>query len=85
MIAKTIIVTGANGLLGQKLIIKLSRREAVQLIATGTGPNRNPLDEGYEYLEMDVTSAASMRRPRLTALLKGALLERDSMSFASSW
>jgi dTDP-4-dehydrorhamnose reductase len=61
MIAKTIIVTGANGLLGQKLVLKLSRREAVQLIATGVGPNRNPMDEGYIYEQMDVCDPASMR------------------------
>ncbi len=61
MFTKTIVVTGANGLLGQKLVQKLSRREAVQLIATGVGPDRNPLDEGYVYVEMDVTDAASIR------------------------
>ncbi len=61
MISKTIIVTGANGLLGQKLVLKLSRREAVQLVATATGPNRNPMDDGYEYEEMDVTNIDSMR------------------------
>jgi dTDP-4-dehydrorhamnose reductase len=61
MISKTIIVTGANGLLGQKLVLKLSRREAVQLVATATGPNRNPMDDGYEYEEMDVTNIDAMR------------------------
>jgi dTDP-4-dehydrorhamnose reductase len=62
MFTKTIVVTGANGLLGQKLVLKLSRREAVQLIATGTGPNRNPMVEGYAYEEMDVTDPVSMRK-----------------------
>jgi dTDP-4-dehydrorhamnose reductase len=61
MIAKTIVVTGANGLLGQKLVQKLSRRDAVHLIATGVGPNRNPLDEGYVYEKMDITNPDEVR------------------------
>lgn len=61
MIAKTILLTGANGLLGQKLVTKLSRRDAVQLIATGTGPNRNEVDEGYVYVSMDVTKPEQVR------------------------
>jgi dTDP-4-dehydrorhamnose reductase len=61
MIAKTIVVTGANGLLGQKLVQKLSRRDAVHLVATGVGPNRNPLDEGYAYEKMDITKPEEVR------------------------
>lgn len=61
MIAKTILITGANGLLGQKLVQKLSRRDAVHLIATGTGPNRNSLDEGYVYEQMDITKPEQVR------------------------
>lgn len=61
MIEKTILITGANGLLGQKLVQKLSGREAVQLIATGMGPNRNPIDDGYGYEKMDITNLAQMR------------------------
>lgn len=61
MIAKTIVVTGANGLLGQKLVQKLARRDAVHLIATGIGPNRNPLEEGYVYEPMDITQPDQVR------------------------
>ncbi|HEX2900620.1 MAG TPA: NAD(P)-dependent oxidoreductase [Bacteroidia bacterium] len=61
MIAKTILVTGANGLLGQKLVQKLSRRDAVHLVATSVGPNRNPLDEGYVYESMDITQPDQVR------------------------
>lgn len=57
MLTKTILVTGSNGLLGQKLVDKLSNRPAVVLVATGKGGNRNPNEEGYMYLEMDATSA----------------------------
>jgi dTDP-4-dehydrorhamnose reductase len=58
-----ILVTGANGLLGQKLISLLSNRSDVQLIATGRGSNRNPAGN-YEYLTLDVTS-----RPDVTQKL----------------
>jgi dTDP-4-dehydrorhamnose reductase len=60
MLHKTILVTGANGLLGQKLIDRLCRRPAIQLFATGKGPNRNPNDDGYTYVELDITDAAQV-------------------------
>ena len=49
-----ILVTGANGLLGQKLINQLSERTDIQLIASGRGANRNPVGN-YEYVTLDVT------------------------------
>lgn len=61
MIAKTILITGANGLLGQKLVQKLARRDAVHLIATGVGRNRIPIDEGYVYEKMDITKPDQVR------------------------
>ncbi len=61
MIAKTILITGANGLLGQKLVDKLSNRAAIQLVATGRGSNRNPNTEGYAYEELDITDETRMR------------------------
>lgn len=62
MLQKTILITGANGLLGQKLVAKLSRREAVRLVATGAGPNRNPFEDGYVYLSMDITDPDAVAR-----------------------
>lgn len=56
---KTLLVTGANGLLGQKLV-KLYRDNAhVALIATGLGPDRNPTGT-HSYREMDITSEQSV-------------------------
>ena len=50
-----VLVTGANGLLGQKLINLYEGQDGVRLIATGKGANRNP--EGcYEYCPMDICS-----------------------------
>lgn len=50
-----ILITGANGLLGQKLVKLYKEDPDVELIATGTGPDRNP--EGtHQYFELDITS-----------------------------
>jgi dTDP-4-dehydrorhamnose reductase len=54
---KTILLTGANGLLGQKLVNRLSRRESITLIATSKGANRNPGYEGYIYESLDINDA----------------------------
>ena len=51
---KTILVTGSNGLLGQKLTEKVLAEGRVKLIATSKGANRYPNVFGYEYAEMDI-------------------------------
>jgi dTDP-4-dehydrorhamnose reductase len=60
MLAKTILITGSNGLLGQKLVGKLAGRDMVQVVATSRGPNRNPEQEGYVYESMDVLDKDSI-------------------------
>lgn len=55
-----ILVTGANGLLGQKLVALLSSKDEVTLIATGRGSNRNP-PGSYSYLSCDLTSEEAVR------------------------
>lgn len=50
-----ILITGSNGLLGQKLVKLLSQSSDIQLIATSKGKNRSTFTDGYEYLEMDIT------------------------------
>lgn len=61
MITKTIFLTGSNGLLGQKLIDRLSSRTAVELIGTSIGPNRHPNPEGFTYETMDIMDEKRMR------------------------
>ena len=51
----TILVTGTNGLLGQKIIYELINRPDISLVATSKGPNRTALKEGYIYEELDIT------------------------------
>ena len=51
------LITGSNGLLGQKLVSLLTQYPDIQLIATSRGKNRLSFTEGYEYQEMDITDA----------------------------
>ncbi|MGF7216968.1 dTDP-4-dehydrorhamnose reductase [Spirosoma lacussanchae] len=50
-----ILITGANGLLGQKLVGLLAQQPDIELIATARGQNRLPFTEGYTYRSMDIT------------------------------
>ena len=51
-----ILITGSNGLLGQKLLHKLRKDSSVQLIATSKGENRVSRKEGYTYFDLDITN-----------------------------
>ncbi len=51
-----VLITGSNGLLGQKLVHKLRNDNAVMLIATSKGVNRVSEQEGYKYLSLDITN-----------------------------
>ena len=52
---KTILLTGSNGLLGQKLVHLIKERKDYHLIATSKGSNRITDQEGYEYSSLDIT------------------------------
>ncbi len=51
-----ILITGSNGLLGQKLVHKLSADLEVELVATARGENRLEHREGYVYRQMDIAN-----------------------------
>ena len=53
---KNILITGANGLLGQKLVDLLTKQPGVQLTATARGDNRLPYSDRYSYRSMDITN-----------------------------
>lgn len=65
-----ILVTGSNGLLGQKLVAALRQDAAVKLIATSRGEDRTPArgpgqapdPAGYLYLPLDCTDEAAVHR-----------------------
>ena len=50
-----ILITGSNGLLGQKLLHKLRQDFSVELIATSKGENRVSNKDGYTYFDLDIT------------------------------
>jgi dTDP-4-dehydrorhamnose reductase len=52
---KKILITGANGLLGQKLVYALAGRNDVELVATSRGENRIVKKDGYTYEPLDIT------------------------------
>ncbi len=55
-----ILVTGSNGLLGQKLVHKLSTDPEVELIATARGDNRLKKANGYLYRSLDITNESEV-------------------------
>ncbi len=59
---KTILVTGSNGLLGQKLVYNLIQRRDVKLVATSIGENRLIRKEGYLYEPLDITNKAQVEK-----------------------
>ncbi|MDX5426735.1 MAG: SDR family oxidoreductase [Bacteroidota bacterium] len=52
-----ILVTGSNGLLGQKIIQGYKHKEGIELIATARGENRMIDKAGYSFESMDITQA----------------------------
>lgn len=51
---KKILVTGSNGLVGQKLTDLILSKANFSLIATSKGENRHPLKQGYTYINLDI-------------------------------
>lgn len=51
----TILITGSNGLLGQKIVYGLRGQEGIRCIATSRGENRLRERTGYEYASLDIT------------------------------
>lgn len=58
---KRILVTGSNGLLGQKITEKVLAEGRVELIATSKGENRYPVKKGYSYAEMDILNPEQVK------------------------
>ncbi len=50
-----VLLTGSNGLLGQKLVDLYKTNSSVELIATARGVDRYPDKTGYTYASLDIT------------------------------
>jgi len=58
---KTVLITGSNGLLGQKLIdLYLTKTDKI-VIGSGVGPCRHPLRDQFKYIELDITDEAQVQ------------------------
>ncbi|GLU55766.1 SDR family oxidoreductase [Dyadobacter frigoris] len=57
---KRFLITGSNGLLGQKLIELLIKDSSIETIATARGENRLPFHDGYVYHAMDIIDPAQV-------------------------
>lgn len=57
---KKLLITGSNGLLGQKLIEALATNEQFETFATSRGQNRSLQKAGYTYLPLDITDKANV-------------------------
>ena len=55
-----ILITGSNGLLGQKLLQKLRVDNSVELIATSRGENRVSEKNNYTYFDVDITDESAV-------------------------
>lgn len=58
---KTILVTGSNGLLGQKITDLFLGTKSFKLIATSKGRNRHPVTAGYIYEELDICNPEQLK------------------------
>ena len=74
-----ILITGSNGLLGQKLVYKLRNQTNVSLIATARGENRLLQKAGYLYDEMDITDEKQVRQV-LTKHMPDAIIHAAAMT-----
>jgi dTDP-4-dehydrorhamnose reductase len=57
-----ILLTGSNGLLGQKLVKLLADKKGITLLATSKGANRISNKEGYQYQSLDITNEAEINQ-----------------------
>jgi len=56
-----ILVTGSNGLLGQKITDLALADNSIDLIATSRGENRHPVKNGYHYIDLDIVDPQRLR------------------------
>ena len=62
MIRKKVLVTGSNGLLGQKIIYSLIERKDIDLLASSKGLNRLITKSGYRYVDLDITKNEEVKK-----------------------
>jgi dTDP-4-dehydrorhamnose reductase len=80
---KNILITGSNGLLGQKLVYALIKRNQTDakwnVIATARGANRLKVQDGYTYAEMNIGDEASVKSV-LTKFMPDVVINTAAMT-----
>jgi len=59
---RKVLLTGANGLLGQKLVYALKSRNDIELLATGIGKNRLIDQTNYSFQSLDITNETEVNQ-----------------------
>ena len=59
---RKVLLTGANGLLGQKLVYAFKSRNDIELLATGIGQNRLIDQANYSYQSLDITNETEVNQ-----------------------
>jgi len=75
---KKIFITGANGLLGQKLVAQLVEKVEFQVVASGKGECRLPGD-GFEYVSLDITSGVDVEKS-LAVIMPDVIIHGAAMT-----
>ena len=57
-----ILITGSNGLLGQKLVKLLANKSNIELLATSSGENRIKSITGFDYASLDITNKTQVEQ-----------------------
>lgn len=55
-----VLITGSNGLLGQKLVNLFSRLDSFEVVAISRGNNRNDTAKNYTYYNIDITDSKKL-------------------------
>ena len=57
-----ILITGSNGLLGQKLVNLLAANTIYKVVAISKGPNRNETVKNFKYISLDLTDFENLEQ-----------------------
>ena len=58
---KRVLVTGANGLLGQAVVNTFTRESDIEIISTSV-EEKSYLDAGHKYIKLDITNKSDVKR-----------------------
>jgi len=81
---KKILITGSNGLLGQKLVYALVKRKDIVVIASSVGANRLLMQEGYIYESLDITNKTEVEKI-LSKHKPDVLINTAAMTNVDAW